>query len=119
MLNVTPILFDSSRNVFYPLQKGGKVYSFFRNEEVVTEAETLGDVLDRLNITDEYGLDRKQLVGKVTEYDQPSHFHCNGVVHFWIGLVKPSVGRFDCDGLGGLLVSLDEETGNLETRIPA
>lgn len=115
---VTPILFDSIRSTFYPLQKNGNVYSFFRDEEIVTEAETLGEVLDRLGVKDVYNLNRDQLVGKVTEYEQPSHFYCSGVVYFWIGLVKPYIGRFDCNGLVGLLVSLSNETGILETRIP-
>jgi hypothetical protein len=116
MLNVTPIVFSSSYNRFFPLQKNGNVYSFFRPGEVVSEVETLGDVLDRLNIQDGYNFDRSQLVGKVEEYEQPSHFHCGGVVHFWIGLVKQAVNRFDAKGMSGILVSLDN--GVLQTRIP-
>jgi hypothetical protein len=117
MINVTPILFCSSFNRFLPLLKDNNVWTSFRPENITTEVETLGEVLDRLNILDEYNLDRNTLVGKVQEYEQPSHFHCGGTVHYWIGLVKAEIGRFDNKGLRGILVSLDD--GVFQTRITA
>jgi len=79
-------------------------------------AETLGDLLDRFGVEDDYHLERDALVLRVS----PVHnVYCGGEAKYWVHVAQASVGRNFGEFTTGFYLSDRHGDGKLNVAIPA
>lgn len=119
MLQVCPIqIIEQDRCVparVVPVRRDCIVISAIYSKDHMEQVETLGDVLDRLNVVDGYRLDRDALV----IWMQPeTNMFCGGEVEFSVGYAKTSVGRWESYQNNKVYISRERD-GTLCTAIAA
>lgn len=81
----------------------------------IEATETLGEVLDRLGVSDAGGLDTDQIVLAVRPVD---HVFCGGRALYWVGIAKHRVGRVFGEFYSGIYIS-ERDDGTLRVAVPA